>query len=254
MSNVLITGSSSGIGAAIAQTLRAAGSDIIGVALAGADIAADLSTAAGRAAAVAESLARCGGRLDGLVCSAGLSPTVDPAAIVSVNYFGALAFLDGLLPALAAAAPSAAVVLSSTGATQVDVTGHPILEAMLAGDEAAARAEATRVGDGMYAYCASKHAIAIAVRERVMAWGQAGVRINAVAPGPIETPMLQAVESDTRIPEQARFFLPPVGRKGSADEVAGLVEYLLSPRSGFIHGSMIYIDGGVNALTRPRLF
>lgn len=253
MSKVIVTGSSSGIGAAVAGRLRAQGHEVIGVARVGAEINADLTDPAARAAAVAEAQARCAGRLDGLVLSAGLGPDHDPAAIVSINYFGALAFADGLLDALRAGTHPAAVLLASTGAAQIE-GDHPLVAALLAGDEAAARAAALASGSGMLAYCASKHALACAVRERAWPWGQAGVRINAVAPGPIETPMLSALEADERIPAAARHFVPPVGRKGRPEEVAEFIDYLLAPRAGFIHGSLLFIDGGIDALTRPRRF
>lgn len=253
MSKYLVTGSSSGIGAAVAQRLRAQGHQVIGVALAGAEITADLTDLASRTAAVAEAQQRVQGGLDGLVLSAGLGPDNDPAAIVSINYFGSLAFADGLLDALRAGQQAAAVLLASTGAAQIDGE-HPLVTTLLAGDEAAARVAATATGNGMLAYCASKHALACAMRARTWPWSQAGVRINAVAPGPIETPMLTALEADERISEETRCFLPPVGRKGQPDEVAEFIDYLLTPRAGFIHGSLLFIDGGIDALTRPRDF
>ena len=105
MPTTVITGSASGIGAATAALLRANGHRLITVDLRDADILADLSTPAGRSGALAqvmvEVLARCDGRLDGLVLCAGLGAQVDPASlVVSVNYFGAVELLDGLLPAL----------------------------------------------------------------------------------------------------------------------------------------------------------
>lgn len=109
----LITGSASGIGAAAREALVAAGHDVIGVDLRNAEIIGDLSTAAGRAQVIAAALQRCGGRLDGLVLCAGLGAQVQPPSLtVSVNYFGAVELLDGLLPALQRGAQPAAVVIS----------------------------------------------------------------------------------------------------------------------------------------------
>jgi len=113
MPTTLVTGSASGIGAATALALQAAGHTVIGVDLRNADITGDLSSAAGRQAIVAQALERCGGTLDGLVLCAGLGAQTQPASLVtSVNYFGAGGLLDGLLPALQKGTNSVAVVIS----------------------------------------------------------------------------------------------------------------------------------------------
>ena len=97
MSVIAVTGSASGIGAAIRARLARDGQRVIGIDLRDAEVIADLATAAGRAAAIAAVERACGGRLDGLVVCAGVGPHVtDQALIVSLNYFGAQALLDGL--------------------------------------------------------------------------------------------------------------------------------------------------------------
>ena len=254
MSKFLVTGSASGIGAALVRQLRAQQAEVIGVDLRDAELVADLSTPSGREQGVAHALARCGGSLDGLVCSAGLGPAADPAAIVSVNYFGALAFMDGMLPALQGGTQPAAVIVSSTGAVQMDASQHPLNLALRAGDEANARALAAQAETPLLAYCVTKYAITCAMRERSMPWGQNGVRLNAVAPGPIQTPLLQAFVDDKRYPAETTGFLPPLGRRGQPEEVAQFIHYLLSPAAGFIHGSLMFIDGGIDALVRPHAF
>lgn len=89
MGNAVVTGSGSGIGAAIRVRLESEGFEVIGVDLKGAEIIADLSGREGRAAAVREVLERCDGRLDRLVTCAGLGSNVRPASrVASVNYFG----------------------------------------------------------------------------------------------------------------------------------------------------------------------
>ena len=86
----VVTGSASGLGAALVSLLEAEGRSVIGVDRHEADIVADLGTVEGRDAAIAAIVARTGGRLDGLVSCAGLSPLhPDAAAVVSVNWFGA---------------------------------------------------------------------------------------------------------------------------------------------------------------------
>ncbi|HOM11725.1 MAG TPA: SDR family oxidoreductase [Rubrivivax sp.] len=255
MHEVIVTGSSSGIGAAVVQSQARLGRRTLGVAHEAAPIVADLGTAAGRDAAVRAVLEHSGAVVDALVCSAGLPPTADPAQIVSVNYFGAIGVLDGLFDALRAGTQPAAVLIASTGAVQVpDPAAHPLTVAILSGDEAAARAEAAKVDHPLTAYCLSKYTLVRAMRNRAVRWAAAGVRLNAAAPGPIATPMLAALHADERLPEQARQFMPPLGRCGEPADVAELVDFLLSPRAAFIHGTVIFIDGGIDALVRPGSF
>ncbi|WP_218040178.1 hypothetical protein [Actinomadura sp. WMMB 499] len=104
MGTFAVTGSASGMGAATRDVLTGAGHTVIGVDLREADVIADLGTPAGRASAVAEVLARSGGALDGVaaVAGVGVGPnTADSAAVMSIDYFGPVALLDGLRPALA---------------------------------------------------------------------------------------------------------------------------------------------------------
>ncbi|MVU77829.1 SDR family oxidoreductase [Nocardia sp. ET3-3] len=244
---IAITGSGSGIGAATAAALRAAGHDIIGIDLRNADITVDLADAAARDAAVGEILRRSGGALDAVVLCAGVGPQVpDPNLVVEVNYRATVALLDALLPALQKGENPAAVVVSSVASTQIKWEDNPINK----GNEAEAFAQA---GDfaGSYAYASSKNAVTVAVRERAAAWGAAGVRLNTVAPGSVETPLLQAGLDDPRYGEAIRNFVAPIGRNGKPEEIASLIVYLLGPQAGFIHGAQFVIDGGIDAQTRP---
>lgn len=256
MSIAIITGSASGIGAAIRTALTSAGHRVIGIDLRDAEIEADLSTAAGRTAAVEAALASCGGKLDGLVCSAGLGPYCEPDRIVAVNYFGATALLDGLFPALQRGENPAAVAIASVAAVQMDFDGNPLREAFLGGNEAEAKRLCQDIGEAGsgLAYAASKHALVCDVRRRTLSWGNAGVRINAIAPGPIDTPLLRDTCDDPRYHATIRDFVPPIGRVGRADEVAALTQFLLSPAAGFIHAGVFFIDGGIGALMHPTRF
>src|SRR5690242_8963405 len=96
---VVVTGSGSGIGAALSAMLTERGGRVIGVDLADADAAADLSTPEGRASAVARITDLSGGVVDAVVTSAGTS--VPGEAMVTVNVFGTTAIVDGLQPLLA---------------------------------------------------------------------------------------------------------------------------------------------------------
>jgi len=257
MSIIAITGSGSGIGAATAAALQAAGHQIIGIDVRNADLSADLSTREGRAQAVAGVLERCGGVLDGLVLCAGLGPQVEPAArIVSVNYFGAVELLDGLLPALSKGTNPAAVVISSVSSAHLSWDKNPLAAVLESGDEAAVATIVDAAGEkrGQVAYAGSKNAVTVAVRRRAVDWGRAGVRLNTVAPGVVETPLLQAGLDDPRYGKAIRDFVAPIGRSAKPQEIASMVVYLLSAQSSFVHGAQFFIDGGVDAMMRPTQF
>ena len=113
----VITGSASGIGAAIRARLEKAEDRVIGIDLRDAEIVADLSTREGREAAIAGVKQRCGDRLDGFVAAAGLGPDAkNPLLIAAVNYFGVVDLLDGLFELLQRGSNPAAVIISSNAA------------------------------------------------------------------------------------------------------------------------------------------
>ena len=152
----------------------------------------------------------------------------DHALIASVNFFGAVAFLDGCLDALAAAAPAAAVAISSNSTT-IDPTVHAgLVAAFLDRDEDAARALAAEL-PGNTVYASSKVAIARDVRRRVVEWGGRGVRVNAVAPGPFRSPLLQQGLDDPTFGPLIEALPVPTGAIGTPDEVATVVDFLLGP-------------------------
>ncbi|HLS79932.1 MAG TPA: SDR family oxidoreductase [Steroidobacter sp.] len=257
MSTIAVSGSRSGIGAATLALLRERGHRTLGIDIADADITADLSLPEGRASAVAAVLERCDGTLDGLVLCAGLGPVAKPhSKIVAVNYFGAVALLDGLRAALQRGASPAAVVVSSISSVQTPWEQNPIARALEAGDEAQAVAALAAAGEhaGQVAYAGSKNALTVAVRRRAAEWGQAGVRLNTVAPGIVETPLLQAGLADPLYGPAISQFTAPLGRRARPAEIAATIEFLLGPGASYVHGAQLFVDGGVDAASRPTQF
>jgi NAD(P)-dependent dehydrogenase (short-subunit alcohol dehydrogenase family) len=248
---VAITGAASGLGAATARRLEHDNLRVVGVDLHDADVAADLSTPDGRAAAIDAVRAATGDALDGLVPCAGLGPQVaDTAAIVAVNYFGAIALLDGLADPLARGR-DAAVVLISSNSVMLDPTIDPALvDACVAGDEpAACRIAAGLPGNSVYA--SAKQALARAMRRRAGALGERGIRVNAVAPGAFDSPLLQGGLDDPALRPLIEALPIPLGRRGDPDEIAAVVTWLLSDAARYVHGAVIVVDGGTDALLFP---
>jgi NAD(P)-dependent dehydrogenase (short-subunit alcohol dehydrogenase family) len=247
MGTIAITGSAGGIGSATRARLEAAGHRVIGVDVRDAEVLADLSTPDGRDAMVAGVTEASGGSLDGLVAGAGISSDDSPL-VISINYFGAVATLAGLRPLLARGTNPSAVAISSnsTTATVGGVVAEAV-DACLAGDEAEARAA---VGEGFFGYPTAKLALARYVRRNAPSaeWIGAGIRLNAIAPGPIATPMTEPIGSF--VLEMGDDYPVPIGRLGTADEVAAVLAFLLSPDAGYVVGSLVYVDGGGDAAAR----
>jgi NAD(P)-dependent dehydrogenase (short-subunit alcohol dehydrogenase family) len=250
---VAVTGSGSGMGAALAERLTAAGDRVIGVDLKNAEILADLGTAAGRAQAVEQVGKASGGVLDGLVTCAGLNGIPDrPASLlISVNYFGTVELLAGLRPLLARGTDPAAVAISSNSTTCAPGIDEALVAACLAGDEEAARAQAGE-GESVSTYPVTKTALAWWVRRNAVTpeWAGAGITLNAVAPGAVDTPLLQEGLDDPTIGPLIAAFQAPIGRNGRPGEIAALIAYLLGPDARFFCGSILFCDGGMDAQLR----
>ncbi len=248
MGTFCITGSASGIGAATKARLEGKGHRVIGVDLRGADVEADLSHDEGRAAAVAGVLERCGGVLDGLVPCAGLSDPHPPERIAAVNYFGAIATVEGLYPALLKGTNPAVVLISSNSTTMVPGIDVAMVERFLAGDVTVC----AEVGWG--AYYTSKLAIAWWMRAKAVTpeWIGQGIRLNAVAPGATDTNMTRPLLELEGVKEAMAAIPIPMGRWGQPQEIAALIDFLLGPDGVYILGQTIFIDGGTDAVLQPR--
>ena len=254
MGHAIGTGSASGIGAADCESLRREGLDVVGIDLHDADVVADLSTPAGRKDAVRGALDATGGQADRVVLCAGLGSHLDDLALIgSVNYFGAVEVLDGLFEALKAGDAPAAVAVCSNSARFAPFADHAFVLACLEGDEPRAR-EIISGENGFVAYAGSKYALSIAVRRRAKEWGEAGVRLNGIAPGPVETPLLQGTRDHPVFSKGFDGLDIPVGRLGTPDEIANFIGIMLGPAAAFMQGSIVYLDGGNEAAMLPDRF
>lgn len=260
MGTYAVTGAASGIGAATVGLLRDRGHRVVTVDRAcGVDVQADLATPAGRDHAVDEVLRLSEGRLNGVVPCAGLAGISgsDSELLVSVNYFGAVDVVTGLRSALVAAAqdgePAAVVLLSSNSVTCQPGWDVGVARACLRGDELGARAAAAR-RQTVVVYPATKAALAWWARQEGVRreWAGAGVRVNAVAPGLVATPMTDEVRRDPVFGRFADSYPTALRRPGRPEEVASAIAFLLSADAGLLVGSVLVADGGTDAITWPQ--
>jgi NAD(P)-dependent dehydrogenase (short-subunit alcohol dehydrogenase family) len=235
----LVTGGASGIGQAVSRMLAHSGAavavaDVDGDAAAAVvqdldnaiAVTVDVADPESVRAAVQSTVDHFGG-LHAAVNSAGITgPGVGITAyepsqwhrVIEVNLNGVFHCLRYELPAIVAAGGGAVVNLASVLGT----VGVPTSSA----------------------YVAAKHGVIGLTKAAALEYSSQGVRINAVGPAFIDTPMLDSLSEETRA------FLPalhPVGRLGTATEVAELVVFLLSDRASFIQGSYHLVDGGYTA-------
>lgn len=245
----IITGGSGGIGQATAALLHARGASVM---LAARD-AGKLQAAAdglGSAERIAHRVCNIAdetqvseliaatidrfGKLDIFVANAGTEGTVKPLLDLTLEEFSSVQRIniDGTFLSIKHAAK--AMIASGSGGAIV-ATGSV----------------ASLVGvPGLGAYAPSKHAIAGLVQVAALELAQQGVRINAVAPAPIDNAMMRTIESMVAPPEaradaEAGFAaLNPMNRYGTNQEVAAAIAFLASDAASFINGAVLPVDGG----------
>jgi len=249
---IVITGATTGIGAALRQNLQSGGARVINVDIRDADIVADLTTAAGRADALQAIEGLCPEGLDGFVPCAGLGPQHPSLSrIVSLNFFAVRSMTEALLPALQRKKGCAVLVASNSAS--LGGMNEALVQAMLDNNESLA-CEIIETLDGFQAYGGSKHALVRWMRKLSSAWAEQGVRINAVAPGTTLTPLLQAGLDDPVWGDAIRNFPVPLGGFADPAQIASALAFFLSDASSFCAGSVLFVDGGTDALLRPDQF
>ena len=238
----LVTGASSGIGRAIALAYAREGAKVVvsDVNVAGAEetvslvrqqggdaifVPADVSRAEDCQRLVERTLAHYG-RLDAACNNAGiggeLGPTADYAdeawqQVIGVNLSGVFYCMKHQIPAMLRSGGGAIVNMASI-LGQVGFAGAP-------------------------AYVAAKHGVVGLTKTAALEYGAQGLRINAVGPAFIHTPMIAGLESDPATQQQL-VSLHAVGRLGQPEEVAELVVWLSSDRASFVTGAYYAVDGG----------
>jgi len=233
---VLVTGAAGGIGRASAERLARNGWNVLAAdrdadKLAWAETAgvaslvADVTSEADNRRMVEEAEARFG-RLDAAVLNAGVTggggiEEISFEAfrnVIAVNLFGAVLGVRATLPALRRQGGGAIVVTSSTMGIAADA--------------------------GNSAYAASKHALIGLVRSLAREVGWEGIRVNALCPGPTETDMTVPVKDAAPAHYDVLKRAVPLQRWAAADEMASVIEFLISPAASYVNGHAMVADGG----------
>lgn len=244
---VLVTGGGSGIGAATCHRFATGGTAIVLCGIdAGplGDVAAQLLAAGHTAHPVVMDVTDAGartdlfqmithefGRLDTLINNAALigQAAMAPAETQSLEHFERILSVN--LTAAFAMSQLAFPLLRQTQGSIVNVSS-------VGGSAAQFHAAA---------YCASKAGIDALTRSLALEWAAAGVRVNAIAPGDIQTETTDALKTgwdEGNTPKSDFVRKTPLGRAGSANEMAEIIAFLASPAASFVTGEVLRADGG----------
>lgn len=248
---IVVTGAASGIGQATAALIEQRGWRAVRVDLQEGDVRVDLSSEEGRRRLVDEIAALSGGRLDAVIACAGVAPPRAGAALMmQVNFFGAVATLEGLRPLLARGGEPRAVIVSSWASIQP--VEPALVEACLTGDESLAVKLAAEL-ESPHTYASSKAAVARWVRRNALnqRWLGAGILLNAIAPGLVATPMTQQFIDHPQARAALEKVMPrPLGRDAQPCEIAELLCWLVSPANSLLIGQVMFVDGGAELAVR----
>ena len=232
---VLVTGGTSGIGRAAAEQFGRDGAEVIVTGrdeMRGREVVATIESAGGRARFIAadiskpdgaQQLAETAGPVDVLVNNAGIFPfgasheipIEDVKAVLDFNVVAPFTLVAALVPGMVQRGNGAIVNVS----TMVASFGLP----------------------GMSAYGASKAALELLTKAWAAEYGPAGVRVNAVSPGPTRTPGTAAM-GEEGIQQLAATL--PLGRAADAGEIANTIVFLASDDASFVNGAIVPVDGG----------
>lgn len=257
----VVTGCRTGIGAATAESLRADGARVIGVDLADADVVCDLGELEEIDGVAERILDLAGGSLDGMVSAAGVGPTGRTASrLLAVNAFAAIDLITRLYPALRRGRqPRVVLVSSNTISCHPNPISRELIESCLAKPHQEMLDRVDREITSAVGYAVSK--IVLTTWARMQApkekWIGSGVQLNVVAPGSTDTAMFAERTVDEDLKAAALAFPNPFGRLLTASEVAHVIRFALDPATVGMAGSVIFCDGGVDALfhaARPEPF
>lgn len=258
MRSVVITGGASGIGAATASKLIREGYRVFSIDRTNADCCVDLATESGRAEAIRRCQEHFPEGINGLVTCAGVGPDAEPISLIQdVNFSGTTLLVEGLRDLLSLQKAPVVLVSSNSANQPADAI---YVQSLVEGDLDAARLRLNEINAeaparaGLSAYVGSKLAVAQWMRKNIQEFSRLGIRMNAVAPGYTKTPMVTKVNKTVALSELTRNYLDlvPLGRPATPEDQASVIYFLLSSSSSYVNGSVLFIDGGQDAMLRPN--
>ncbi|MDO5603900.1 MAG: coniferyl-alcohol dehydrogenase [Paracoccus sp. (in: a-proteobacteria)] len=243
---IIVTGVSSGIGAETASRIRAAGGRVIGVDRNPAGIGldgfhlVDLTDEAAVDALIAD-LAML--RADGLANIAGVPPTAPAEIVVTVNLVALKRLTLGLVDSLADGASIVNLASLAGLGWEGEVARISAADGLRHGDVAAFCADHGIGAENSYFF--TKQALIAWTHQNRWTWRARGIRMNAVSPGPVDTPIL--ADFIETLGERAEEDMRIMDRPGRPGDIAPLVVFLLSDGAGWLRGVNIPCDGGMRA-------
>ena len=251
----VITGGTTGIGAATRLLLEDWGHEVFNIDYKGGDFQADLSCEEGVRAALKAVEERYPDGIDGLISNAGVGPTAPPETIFALNFYAGIEIAEGLRPLLKK--KKGCCVMTSSNSITNDTVRMDWVELLTNLRNKERGLELARMiprEQAASVYSSSKRALARWVRRVSPAWAVDGMRINAVAPGNTSTPMTRGMTEEQR---NFALMIPIPTRYGTnefleAEEIANAIAFLASRRASGINGVVLFVDGGIDALMRSE--
>lgn len=241
-----VTGAASGMGAATARAFAASGAAVV--------IADRDESAVG---ALVDELRSAGGEVLGVTVDVTDEQSVARAVAATVERFGRLDFAfnnAGIMPPVADAAEEDADVHDQV--TAVNLRGvwasmkHELAQMREQGSGAIVNCSSIGGlvgGDGRASYHATKHAVIGLTKSVALQYGRRGIRVNAVCPGTIDTPMVDRMVAEGQLDRDASTAGTPLRRLGRPEEIAASVLWLCSEGSSYVTGVALPVDGGLAA-------
>ncbi len=240
---IIVTGAASGIGAATAALVASQGAKVISVdinrpkAAVGEFFQADLSDKA----SIDQLVQALPPGIDGLANIAGLPPTKNAEAVVAVNLVGLKYLTIQLVPKLADGA-SIVNLASLAGLGWADAKEAVAASENIGFEDVPAFCKAHNI-EGARSYFFSKEALIVWTMKNRWTWRARGIRMNAVSPGPVDTPILK--DFIETLGARAEEDMRTMDRPGTPADIAPVVAFLLSDGSAWIRGTNIPTDGGM---------